>query len=153
MKVKRSRNDLSFFLKLKTMKTTVAICKASGKTKSTPLLEMAHLITECFPNFRYLFTSEVAHHFTIENIHVIQINGKVVAFDCNGYSADTIEGCLEALVHKYKCHLIFCSFESPTDTEEAIKKIAKNNRYELMFPVDSSITNALTDLGILKKNN
>ncbi len=125
------------------MKTTVAVCKANGKAKSTPLLEMANVIMQCFPNFTYLFTSEEANHFTIESIHVIKINEKVIAFDCRCISANEIETCLETLVKEYKCHLIFCRFETLEATQEVIKKITKTSRYDLMLPVDYNSTPSL----------
>lgn len=133
------------------MKTIVALCHACGKDQSRTILGMADLIMESYPNAAYLFTSPEANHFTISDTHIIQINGRTIAFESQCDSTKDIVVRLEALVNQHRPHLIFCSFETEQASVEAINKISSTNAYSFLFTATSPLWDSHQMLPLVKE--
>lgn len=115
------------------MKTIIAIRNTKGKGKSTTILETANLFMKSYPGFTLQFSSKDADYLSVDFTLVIEIKGKVVAFESQGNPNTFLETRLDTIVEKFKPALLFCVCETSGETIGAVDTIAKNNSYDLTY--------------------
>lgn len=115
------------------MKTIIAIRNTKGKGKSTTILETANLFMKSYPGFTLRFSSKDADQLSVDFTLIIEIKGKVVAFESQGNPNSFLETRLDAIVEKFKPALIFCACEPSGETTDAVNTIAKTNCYDLTY--------------------
>jgi hypothetical protein len=115
------------------MKTIVAIWNTEEKGKSTTILELANLITTSYPSYKLIFCSKNVDHLTIDFRLIIEINGKVIAFESQGDPNTAIGIRLNQLENTFKPQLLFCTCRTRGETVTAISNFAHTYSYDTIW--------------------
>lgn len=114
------------------MKTILAIRNLGRKGKSSTILELANLM-QINPGSIIIFSSRPLSDLITDFTLIIEIKGKIIAFESQGDPGTELDSRLEGIIGTYNPDIIFCSCRTRGETVWAINKIAHSYTYDIIW--------------------
>jgi hypothetical protein len=131
-------------------KTILAVWHTGSRGKSSSLREAAKYLLSAFPNHRFPPGAPSSIPATGDFRLVVNVRGKIVAFETQGDPNTDLGGRLQEIVSLYAPDVILCSTRTKGETVEAVEAIERNHSYESIwtstYQVDIAQQNAANAL-------
>lgn len=114
------------------MKTILAVKNPGRKGKSSTTLELANLM-RINPESTIIFSSIPLTDLITDFTLIIEIRGKIVAFESQGDPGTDLENRLEGIIRTYNPDIIFCTCRTRGETVAAINNIAHSYAYDIIW--------------------
>lgn len=114
------------------MKTIVAVGNSGGKGKTQTIRELAKLIVDNFI-LKDVFPAPLMIPEKGDFRLIIEIEGKIIGFESQGDPGTGLQKRLDTVISKYKCDLIFCTCRTRGETVNAVKDVASNSKYDIIW--------------------